>query len=62
LASLRKDLERWMIKTNDPLLKVYQARHQPGKALIEFYKIYPEAKELDKNKANYSKAAGRAND
>ncbi len=51
-----------MIKTNDPLLKVYQARHQPGKALIEFYKIYPEAKELDKNKANYSKAAGRAND
>ena len=61
LASLRKDLERWMIKTNDPLLKVYQVRHQPGKALKEFYRIYPEAREFDKNKENYSKA-GRSND
>jgi N-sulfoglucosamine sulfohydrolase len=62
LASLRKDLEKWMIKTGDPLLKIYQVRHQPDKTLKEFYKIYPETKELDKNKANYSKAAGRGND
>jgi hypothetical protein len=45
-----------MIKTKDPLLKVYQVRHQPDKALKEFYRIYPEAIEFDKNKANYSKA------
>lgn len=55
LALLRKDLEAWMIKTNDPLLKVYQVRHQPNKALKEFYRIYPEAIEFDKNKSNYSK-------
>jgi len=55
LALLRKDLEMWMIKTHDPLLKVYQVRHQPDKALKEFYRIYPEAKEFDKNKENYSK-------
>ena len=55
LALLRKDLEAWMIKTNDPLLKVYQVRHQPGKALKEFYRIYPEAMAFDKNKENYSK-------
>jgi N-sulfoglucosamine sulfohydrolase len=55
LALLRKDLETWMIKTKDPLLKVYQVRHQPGKALKEFYRIYPEAIEFDKNKENYSK-------
>jgi N-sulfoglucosamine sulfohydrolase len=53
---LRKDLESWMIKTNDPLLNVYRNRHQPAVALKEFYKIYPEAVELDKNKSDYSKS------
>ncbi len=62
LTLLRKDLEAWMIKTKDPLLKVYQVRNQPDKALKEFYRIYPEAIELDKNKASYSKAVRGASD
>ena len=56
LNLLRKDLESWMIKTNDPLLKVFQTRQHPEIALKEFYKLYPEAIELDKNKADYSKS------
>src|SRR4030095_12166313 len=56
LNVLRKDLESWMIKTNDPLWNVYRNRHQPEVALKEFYKIYPEAVELDKKKSDYSKS------
>lgn len=58
LALLRKDLENWMIKTNDPLLKVYQNRSNPGIALKEFYNAYPEAQSLDKDKNTYSKSQG----
>jgi N-sulfoglucosamine sulfohydrolase len=56
LNVLRKDLESWMIKTNDPLWNVYRNRHQPEVALKEFYKIYPETVELDKKKSDYSKS------
>lgn len=55
VALLRKDLEKWLIKTKDPLLIVFQNRENPAVALREFYKAYPEAEALDRDKKNYSK-------
>jgi N-sulfoglucosamine sulfohydrolase len=52
---MRKELEKWMIKTNDPLLEVYRNRHSPEKMLEAFYKAYPAAIEWDKDKRHYSK-------
>jgi len=54
---MRKELEKWMIKTNDPLLEVYRNRHSPEKMPEVFYKAYPEAMEWDKDKKHYSKRA-----
>ena len=62
LGILRQELKSWMIKTNDPLLNVYRNRNQHAVALKEFYKIYPEAVELDKNKADYSKSRNATRD
>ncbi|WP_165384758.1 sulfatase family protein [Sphingobacterium corticibacterium] len=53
-TEFRKSLEQWMIQTNDPLVPVYQNRHKPELANRAFYRIYPGAEELDKNKARYS--------
>lgn len=50
----RKDLELWMIKTKDPLLKVFQNRNSPDLMLSAFYEVYPFARKADLNKANYS--------
>ncbi|GAA4800724.1 sulfatase [Olivibacter ginsenosidimutans] len=55
VARFRKDLEAWMVRTYDPLVKVYQLRNKPSLALQEFYKLYPEAKELDQDKQRYSR-------
>lgn len=55
LNMLRNEMGKFMIKTNDPLLKVYRNRKTPAVALKEFYDIYPEAVERDKNKAGYSR-------
>jgi len=55
VATLRKDLEAWMLKTHDPLLTVYRLRNEPSLAQQAFYTLYPEAKELDKDKKHYSR-------
>lgn len=62
LVQLRKDFEKWLIKIKDPLLKVFQNRENTTVALKEFYKAYPEAEALDKDKKNYSKNTGQRAD
>lgn len=52
---LRKNLEKWMVKTRDPLLEVFRVRNNPEKMRDALYKSYPDAKNWDKDKANYSK-------
>ena len=54
IRAMRKVLEKWMVKTHDPLVEIYQKRNAPQDMLSEFYKIYPEAKIWDQNKSNYS--------
>ncbi|WP_207534122.1 sulfatase family protein [Desertivirga arenae] len=58
LETYRKDIEKWMTDNRDPLLKVFQNRNNPELAQAEFYKNYPEAKVLDKDKTRYSKNKG----
>ena len=50
----QKELEQWMVKNNDPLLKVFQNRNDPKALLDAFYEAYPAARKADINKANYS--------
>ncbi len=54
VQSSRKDLEAWMTKTDDPLLKVFQNRNSPKVMLEAFYEVYPGARKADLDKANYS--------
>jgi N-sulfoglucosamine sulfohydrolase len=60
LELYRKDLEAWMRKSSDPLINVYLNRNSKDKMLSEFYKVYPEAQELDTSKAAYSSPKGRS--
>jgi N-sulfoglucosamine sulfohydrolase len=62
LRSLKKELEEWMVRTNDPLLNVYRNRANPELALKTFYKAYPEAVILDTDKKTYSKHRVAAGD
>lgn len=52
--AFRKELEQWMLKNNDPLLKVFQNRKDSKTMLAAFYEAYPAARRADANKANYS--------
>jgi N-sulfoglucosamine sulfohydrolase len=54
VETARKELEQWMVKTKDPLLKVFQNRNSPALMLSSFYEAYPFAKKADLDKANYS--------
>jgi N-sulfoglucosamine sulfohydrolase len=54
IEAMRNEMEKWMVKTNDPLLKVFQNRNSPQKMLDAFYETYPEAKKYDENKSLYS--------
>jgi len=55
IRSMRKALEKWMVKTHDPLIEVYRQRYSPPGMLEEFYEAYPEAQIWDQNKSHYSK-------
>lgn len=62
LTQYRADLLRWMTRTHDPLLDNYKHRQDAALALSDYYKIYPEAEGLDKNKKTYSKGKGKGED
>lgn len=54
IQGFRKELETWMVKTNDPLLKVFQNKDAPKAMLASFYEVYPAAQKADQDKVNYS--------
>jgi N-sulfoglucosamine sulfohydrolase len=52
---LRRDLEAWMIKTNDPMLEVFRKRHDP--AFREAY-VAAQEREADQRRETGGKVKG----
>lgn len=57
LTAMRSSMQQWMKQTNDPLLAMYINRNNKEEQTSLYHKKYPETIELDKNKAEYSKAS-----
>ncbi len=51
---IAKKMRKLMIESQDPVLDIFDHRHNPEKLLKSFYKVYPGAIEADKDKAYYS--------
>jgi N-sulfoglucosamine sulfohydrolase len=54
IRAFRKEMDAWMVKTGDPLLKVFRNRDAPEAKLAAFYEAYPAARKADLDKPNYS--------
>jgi len=47
-------MREMMVESHDPALELLDQRHDPGKLMESFYRIFPEAVEADRNKDYYS--------
>jgi len=46
-----------MVSSGDPVLEIFENRHHQARLQESFYRLYPETKEWDENKARYSLGA-----
>ena len=51
---MTEKMRELLVESDDPVLPLFDNRHDSAKLSESFYRVYPEAKEADKNKARYS--------
>jgi len=54
---LSRKMREMLVESHDPVLEIFDSRHDEAKLLESFYKVFPKAMESDKNKAAYSRRA-----